>query len=355
MIDKKIPYYSCGATVYKDPHIGNYRAIGEGLKLARANKKRVLLNITDIDDKILSLKGKQKLNQFTNNIIRKHVKILKELGFDQSFVVIKRWSLNAPKLYDLLCELDKKEKLLKVNDGYTFNCESKFYVWKARAPGDDCSLNFRKYGNGVAGWHSECATLINAYCSKNLTHTGGEDLLLHHTNEELQLKQLGFHIRWKRFPLLHSELKDKEQKMSKSKDNSIMFSNIPEFNRFLYDKILTLKKISRVTLDNLYTEWKHYVIKSSTAIYNTKNKKEFNTLKTKLKKEAIIPLSFLKKNKKILKLRKLMDAARGANNYSLSDKLRKIIKQKGFNAINASDSTTNINKIWPRLLQEKEA
>ena len=56
--EKKVKTYSCGPTVYNDPHIGNFRTfvfydlLNRVLQL-NGYKTETAVNITDIDDKII--------------------------------------------------------------------------------------------------------------------------------------------------------------------------------------------------------------------------------------------------------------------------------------------------------------
>ena len=63
----KISLYACGPTVYDNPHVGNARSLVvfdtlfRVLRLLFGNKKVLyLINITDVDDKIIEASKKKK-------------------------------------------------------------------------------------------------------------------------------------------------------------------------------------------------------------------------------------------------------------------------------------------------------
>lgn len=354
---KKLPYYCCGATVYATPHIGNYKSIIAALD--QAENQRILLNITDIDDKILALKkgtNHLSLYTYTNPIIREHIAQLKELGYDQSNIVIKRWSLQTKKTLSLLRSLNQKGHVRQVQDGFVYGKEdpnAEFYLWKKKDT--PYSVDLEQFGKGVAGWHTECATLISRYCTKNLIHGGGADLKLHHENEQLQLKPLGYNISWIRTPLLLSEVKGKEQKMSKSVGNILRFTDNCYFNRFLLKHVMAHKKMTFRTIQCIHQEWKDYVHHKSMQLYACKNKKLKKALRRTLKKQKVVPLAHLNTKKKISYLVRQLDLARLKKNFTLSDRIRKLLSMRGFAIINSSDGSLVYRRCQHRMHQEKEA
>ncbi len=223
--DKKVGLYACGPTVYDYAHIGNLRTyIFEDVlrRTLKHNGYRVkqVMNITDIDDKIIKRSQKEKKNIYkitkpltkiffgdlrklniekaevypraTAHIkeIIKLIQILLKKGFayhgkDKSIY----FKISKFKKYGRLSGLKKRE--LKIGarieaDEYNKNQARDFVLWKAKKQGETFWPS--PFGNGRPGWHIECSAMSMKYLGNTLDiHAGAVDLIFpHHENEIAQ-------------------------------------------------------------------------------------------------------------------------------------------------------------------------
>lgn len=217
-----INWYTCGPTVYDNTHIGHARTylsidLMKRIIESKGIKVRMLMGITDIDDKIIekaNLRGENHLTlsrryetEFMNSLA------LLKISFPTKFM---RVTDGIEKIQHLISSLLVKGLAYQdVNTGdVCFN--SKKYLLKEKYPIFVPALNVQNspppdftlwkssidggihlpvwnspWGPGRPGWHSECATFIKEEfgCLSNLhIHSGGKDLKFpHHENEIAQL------------------------------------------------------------------------------------------------------------------------------------------------------------------------
>ncbi|MCV3728487.1 cysteine--tRNA ligase [Ureaplasma miroungigenitalium] len=260
--ENEISIYNCGPTVYNHIHIGNARPLVSMDVLYRfllAKKKSVkyVLNITDIDDKIINY-------ALANN--RKELEVSEE--YFQAYLQIKK-QLNTlpmtnPKVSDHMDDiityietLLQQDKAYVVGDDIYFDtsCVSNYgklskikveenihgkrivSVKEKRNPNDfilwkktDKGLVWNTpFGIGRPGWHTECVCLINKYLGKQISiHGGGMDLKFpHHENENAQNNAMysqNLARIWMHFGLINID----NQKMSKSLNNFILMKDLLE-------------------------------------------------------------------------------------------------------------------------------
>src|SRR3989338_6894419 len=94
--DKKVGIYSCGPTVYDFAHIGNFRAyvcvdiLKRYLKY-NGFKVRHVMNITDVEDKIIKNANKESIsiNEFTRRYEKAFFEDLESLNIDKADVYPK--------------------------------------------------------------------------------------------------------------------------------------------------------------------------------------------------------------------------------------------------------------------------
>jgi len=179
----EVSFYSCGPTVYSDPHLGHARQAMTG-DIARRyfewSGLRVhhVANITDIDDKII----KRALDEGTTEP-----------------EVAKHWEA----VYN---EADEsKEDPLD------------FALWKAAKP-DEPTWD-SPWGPGRPGWHIECVAMSLGVLGDDFDlHGGGDDLTFpHHTNERAEAIAAG--RPFARYWLHNAMLNIGGEKMSKSLNN----------------------------------------------------------------------------------------------------------------------------------------
>jgi cysteinyl-tRNA synthetase len=248
--------YVCGPTVYDYGHIGNFRTFLQLDVLRRfwkqqGHKIQHVMNITDVDDKIIrnAAGAKLPINQYTQKYERAFFQDLDALGCERP-EIIARATENIEQMVALIERLAAKDlayqapdgswyfriagfpeygKLSKkdftaINDGarvdldeYDKDSARDFALWKAAKPGEHWDT---KLGPGRPGWHIECSAMALKYLGESFDlHAGGEDLMFpHHENEIAQSesatgKTMAYHWMHVRFLLVDG------RKMSKSEGN----------------------------------------------------------------------------------------------------------------------------------------
>jgi len=249
--------YACGPTVYDYGHIGNFRTFLQIDILRRflalsGIKVRHVMNITDVDDKIIRNAAAQNIpiGEYTAGYEKAFFEDLESLHI-QKPEIIARATEHIPRMVELVEKLAaagaayqtedgswyfrlaafpeygklSKKDLSGMEDGarvdvdeYEKDSARDFALWKAAKPGEtswDTAL-----GRGRPGWHIECSAMAMEYLGESFDlHAGGEDLMFpHHENEIAQSesvthKPFARHWMHVRFLLVDG------RKMSKSEGN----------------------------------------------------------------------------------------------------------------------------------------
>ena len=220
--------YTCGPTVYNFVHIGNWRTFVFEDVLKRAllfngYKVKHVMNITDIDDKIIKKAGEERIpiNELTKeytdaffadlgrlNILpadeypqaTEHIdSMLKMIGklVERGLAYVKDgsvyFSITKFKGYGKLSGTNIKgvKAGARVDvDEYDKDNPQDFVLWK-KSTGDAKARHEAfdsPWGVGRPGWHIECSAMSTQYLGETFDiHTGGVDLLFpHHENEIAQ-------------------------------------------------------------------------------------------------------------------------------------------------------------------------
>jgi cysteinyl-tRNA synthetase len=254
--DNEVRMYSCGPTVYDYGHIGNFRtfiAVDILRRFLRQSgyKIRHVMNITDVDDKIIrnSAKAGVSVKQYTSKYEKAFLEDTATLNIEQPTLV--RATDHIPEMAQFIAELQNKGFAYRTEDGsyyfkianfpaygklsrkdfagmedgarvdvdeYEKDSARDFALWKAPKPGETSWET--SIGPGRPGWHIECSVMAMEELGETFDlHAGGEDLIFpHHENEIAQSEALSgklfarfwFHVR---FLLVEGE------KMSKSLGN----------------------------------------------------------------------------------------------------------------------------------------
>jgi cysteinyl-tRNA synthetase len=290
----EVRMYTCGPTVYNFVHIGNLRTftfqdILRRWLQARGYKLNHVMNITDVDDKILrnaakegkSLKdytevytqafledtGKMRLER-PERIVKatEHIdemvaaiQTLSAKGFTYDSEGSTYYRIAKFPEYGKLSHHDfsgMKDGARVDKDEYDKDSARDFVLWKARKEGEVFWWD-TPIGAGRPGWHIECSAMAMKYLGETLDiHAGGIDLAFpHHENEIAQSEAITgkpFAKYW-----LHSEhLNIDMQKMSKSLGNFYTLRDLvamgysPEALRYLLASVPYRKKLN-FTLDGL--------------------------------------------------------------------------------------------------------
>ena len=250
-----VKIYICGPTVYDYFHIGNARSFVSADILRRyleykGYKVKYVMNITDIDDKIIKKANEEKENYHTvaQNYIDAFFEDLKKLKIKEADIY--------PKATDHMDDILKMIETLE-EKGYAYNIDGNVFYDVSRFNGygklsgkkiDDLEVGARieineeknnpldftlwkkakegepywesKWGKGRPGWHIECSAMSCKHLGDYFDiHAGGNDLIFpHHENEVAQSEAANespFVKYWIHFGFLNID----NEKMSKSLGN----------------------------------------------------------------------------------------------------------------------------------------
>ncbi len=252
----EVRMYACGPTVYDYGHIGNFRtfvAVDILRRVFRQSgyKVRHVMNITDVDDKIIRFAARDgvSVQQYTAKYEKAFLEDAAMIGIEEPTLV--RATEHIPEMADFVAKLVERGFAYRTDDGsyyfriakfpqygklskrdfsgmldgarvdvdeYDKDSARDFALWKAPKPGEaswDTTI-----GPGRPGWHLECSVMSMHELGETFDlHAGGEDLIFpHHENEIAQSEsftgkpfaKFWFHAR---FLLVEGE------KMSKSLGN----------------------------------------------------------------------------------------------------------------------------------------
>jgi cysteinyl-tRNA synthetase len=254
--NNEVRMYACGPTVYDYGHIGNFRtfvAVDILRRFFRQSglKVRHVMNITDVDDKIIRNSAQEGLSvkDYTAKYEKAFLEDSSTLNIEPPVLV--RATEHIEEMARFIAELEKKGFAYRMDDGsyyfriakfpgygklskkdfagmedgarvdvdeYEKDNARDFALWKAPKPGE--AFWESEIGKGRPGWHIECSAMSMQELGETFDlHAGGEDLIFpHHENEIAQSEALTgkpfvhfwFHSR---FLLVEGE------KMSKSAGN----------------------------------------------------------------------------------------------------------------------------------------
>jgi cysteinyl-tRNA synthetase len=254
--NNEVRMYACGPTVYDYGHIGNFRTFVAVDILRRFFRQsgfavRHVMNITDVDDKIIRNSAQEGLSvkDYTAKYEKTFLEDSSTLNIEPPVLV--RATQHIEEMARFVAALEKKGFAYRTEDGsyyfriakfpgygklskkdfagmedgarvdvdeYEKDNARDFALWKAPKPGE--AFWESPVGKGRPGWHIECSAMSMEELGETFDlHAGGEDLIFpHHENEIAQSEALTgkpfvhfwFHAR---FLLVEGE------KMSKSAGN----------------------------------------------------------------------------------------------------------------------------------------
>lgn len=276
--------YTCGPTVYRDVHVGNFRSYLTADILRRVlayNGYRVnqVKNITDvghmrtvghghhreqIDPVIeealrigktpmeiarhfteLFLQDEKKLNilppehyvKATEHIeeMISLIRILIDRGYAYETDGTVYFDVKKFKNYGRLSgnTLDKMDKLLKavrVSVETDKKDSADFALWKKAEEGRAMAWD-SPWGRGFPGWHIECSAMSMKYLGEELDiHTGGEDNIFPHHEDEIAQSEAASGKQFVRYFIHTRFLLVDGQKMARSKGNVYTISDLEKRN-----------------------------------------------------------------------------------------------------------------------------
>jgi cysteinyl-tRNA synthetase len=277
LIEGEISLYTCGLTVYSQPHIGNWVAyiywdiLQRTLQLEGYKVKRVQ-NITDVghltsdedagEDKML----KSALSEGNTawQVAEKYIDIANHEAYELLGLIkpefLPRATDYIDQQIDFVKQLEQKDFTYTIADGVYFDTSklddygklaqldikglrfgarvedtgkknpTDFAVWKFSNPDEKRDMQWESpWGTGFPGWHLECSCMAREILGDQIDiHTGGIDHIpVHHTNEIAQTEALTnkqFATAW-----VHANhIKVNGTKMSKSLGNIYTLKDITD-------------------------------------------------------------------------------------------------------------------------------
>lgn len=273
----EVKIYTCGPTVYSQPHIGNFAAyvywdlLIRTLKAQGYGVKRVL-NLTDVGHLTSDAdEGEDKLEKGARQT-GKTVWEVADFYIEKFLADYNALNLTPPDVLaratdyisedtELVDNLTAKGYTYETKDGIYYNTAkfphyadfarldlenlkagarvefsseklnpSDFAVWKFIQPDEKHEMRWDYLGRpGYPGWHLECSTIIHTELGETIDiHTGGIDHIpVHHTNEIAQ-SEAAFEKKLAKYWLHCNHLTSEGQKISKSLGNGYTLADLTE-------------------------------------------------------------------------------------------------------------------------------
>jgi cysteinyl-tRNA synthetase len=286
----EVRMYSCGPTVYASPHIGNMRSfimsdlVRRYLEF-RGFKVKLVMNLTDIDDKTIRDSGKEgvSLKDFTEKWIKVFFDNIDSLNIKRASIYPKAtehfndmlelvrglvrkgfayerggsiyYNIAKFKDYGKLSKLDMKEMKIGATvdvDEYDKDNPRDFVLLKKSTDEEIERGIFYKteWGNARPGWHLECSVISMKYLGETFDiHTGGVDLIFPHHENEIAQSEAYTGKKFVRYWIHNEHLLVNGQKMSKSLGNYITLAELlekfsPEIVRHMFLSVHYRQKIN---------------------------------------------------------------------------------------------------------------
>lgn len=325
--DKLVRMYSCGPTVYDYGHIGNFRTFVTIDLLRRflrqsGYKLKHVMNITDVDDKIIRNAAKEHVDvgTYTQKYIDAFMEDSRILNLEQPEFLVRATD-HISEMADFIAALGKKGYAYRTDDGSYYFRISKFpqygklskkdfagledgarvdldeyekdnardfALWKGPKPGEAQWQTV--IGPGRPGWHIECSVMSMEYLGESFDmHLGGEDLIFpHHENEIAQsealtgkpLARFWVHVR---FLLVEGEKMSKSQGNFYTPRDLILMGHKPSSIRYLLASVPYRRQLN-FTFDGLkqgaasVERLRNFKLRLETADFPERGSPEFNSL-----------------------------------------------------------------------------
>ncbi|MFA6404546.1 MAG: cysteine--tRNA ligase [Candidatus Paceibacterota bacterium] len=267
---KQVGMYNCGPTVYDRAHIGNLRSYIFADTLRRTfeyfdYKVHQIINITDVGH--LSSDADEGEDKMTKALKRENkpltIEAMQEVGikfFDIFVEDLKALNIKLPDEFPKASEnikedieiidlLMKKGIAYQISSGICFDTSlfptygklgnidvkslregariasdsekrnpTDFLLWKS-----DANIGWDSpWGKGFPGWHIECSAMSRKYLGQPFDiHTGGIDHIPVHHNNEIAQSESAYDTQLSNYWMHNEFLIMNEDKMSKSKGNTI--------------------------------------------------------------------------------------------------------------------------------------
>jgi cysteinyl-tRNA synthetase len=269
--------YACGPTVYRPPHVGNFRTFVFNDVLHRYLEWKgyhvtFVMNLTDVEDKIIlaAVGNGGAVSDVTAPVIDAFFADLDTLGVRRADAY-PRATQHIPQMVALIGRLIERGHAYAVADGsvyfaiasfppygrlaridaeairagagigtraggidadeYEKDDARDFAVWKGAKDVDHRvgAAWPTPWGDGRPGWHIECSAMSMAVLGPTFDiHTGGEDLIFPHHEDEIAQSEAATGEPFVRYWLHVKHLLVNGEKMSKSKGNDYTIGQLLE-------------------------------------------------------------------------------------------------------------------------------
>jgi cysteinyl-tRNA synthetase len=265
----KVGVYACGPTVYQLPHIGNYRTFLFNDILHRYLEWKgfevtFVMNLTDVDDKIIGRAEEEgvTIREYVAPYIDGFLAELDRLGIRDADIypratesidamtdLVERLLDNGHAyraedgsiFYDIT-SFDGYGKLSRIpldevkqgervsSDEYAKEDARDFALWKGVKPVDEeveAVWDGPWGSDGRPGWHLECSAMSMQHLGETFDiHTGGEDLVFPHHEDEIAQSEGATGKPFVRYWLHARHLLMETEKMSKSLGNVVRLGDV---------------------------------------------------------------------------------------------------------------------------------
>ncbi|MBI3413107.1 MAG: cysteine--tRNA ligase [Candidatus Aenigmarchaeota archaeon] len=259
--------YVCGVTPYDVTHLGHaftyifFDVLIRYLKFKNF-KITYVQNVTDIDDDIVKRSKRDNVNwkKLGNINLKKYLRDMKTLNnarpdimprasenIKEIITIVKAlvtkglayegdgnvyFSVDRYKKFGQLSRIPKNKMLAIANQRGNFpddpnkNDPLDFVLWQAKKEKHEPSWN-SPWGYGRPGWHIECSAMSMKHTGKTIDiHGGGSDLIFPHHEAEIAQSENYTGKKFVRLWMHVAMLKYRGEKMSKSKGNLILVSDL---------------------------------------------------------------------------------------------------------------------------------
>jgi len=263
-----VKLYTCGPTVYNHAHIGNFRTYAFEDLLRRWLEYRgyqvtQVMNITDIEDKIIRehRRTRRPVSEVTAPFIKGFFEDIDTLRLERAHHY-PRATEYVPQMVEIVLDLLDKGIAYRSDDGsiyyairrfpgygrlahfhlddlhagarvkqdeYNKETASDFALWKAWDEDDGDVFWETELGKGRPGWHLECSAMSMDLLGSHFDmHTGGEDNIFPHHENEIAQSEAHTGEPFVNYWLHSRHLLVEDTKMAKSKGNFFTVKEILE-------------------------------------------------------------------------------------------------------------------------------
>ncbi|MEO0185304.1 MAG: cysteine--tRNA ligase [candidate division WOR-3 bacterium] len=261
-LNDTVRIYSCGLTVQGPPHVGHIRAAMTRDILRRwlenlGYKTKAIENFTDVDDKIINKQKELGLDwrMIAEENIKKYIELCDFLNILRPHF-FPRASQHIKEIIDLIQRLVEKGFAYEKSSDVYFRVRKfpdygklskksidelqsgarieptelkedplDFALWKSAKPGEPYWLS--PWGKGRPGWHIECSVMSMHYLGESFDiHTGGEDLIFPHHENEIAQSQSATGKEFVRYWIHNGMVNITGEKMSKSTGRYFLMEDI---------------------------------------------------------------------------------------------------------------------------------